>query len=73
MGTSEHIPPQPQQPSHDRDALAQRSIPWMKLGDASSTTTASPKPFGDDVSPAQRATLRFTVQGNAICMFHIRK
>ena len=64
MGSSEQPP---QQPPDDREALAQRSIPWMELGDASSTLTAPPKPFGDDVSPAERAMLRFTVQGNAIC------
>ncbi|KAK2754268.1 hypothetical protein FQN54_007147 [Arachnomyces sp. PD_36] len=64
MGSSEQIPPQ--QPSHDRDALAQRSIPWMKLGDAGSTTTAPPEPFAEDVSPVQRAALRFGVQGHAV-------
>lgn len=69
MGSSEQIPSQTQQPFHDRDSLTQRTIPWMKLGDASSTITAPPKPFGDDVSPTQRAMLRFAVQGNAICMF----
>lgn len=53
--------------STEREKLSARSIPFMELSDGSSSSkTSPPSPSPADVSPSQRAALRFQVSGNAI-------
>ena len=50
-----------------RDALTERILPKMTLGDGSAASmTGPPPPLPDHLDAAGRATARFEVKGNAI-------
>ena len=59
----------PESIGEGRAALSARAIPHMTLsnGDASSQT-GPPPPMPHYISTEGRAILRFSVEGNAICM-----
>ena len=46
-------------------------MPWIQLGnlDTASTLTPPPRAFPDNTTSQQRAAMRFSVSGNAVCMF----
>jgi hypothetical protein len=46
-------------------------VPWMQLGelDVTASQTPPPQPFPEESRPAERAAMRFAVNGNAICMY----
>lgn len=46
------------------------SMPWIKLGESDpAASMTAPPVFPDNISPDQRASLRFKVTGNAVCTF----
>lgn len=51
----------------DRESLTSRTLPFMKLSDATEASmTAPPAPLPQSLGKEQRALARFAVEGNVV-------